>query len=112
MLDSLTRAESIDPGYDHAGPARVRALVLIRAPGWPLGPGDVDAGLQAARSAVAREPAYPPNLLVLGEALAKSGDANAALDAYRRALDAAQAQPDSPERAKWVREAGEGLHHQ
>src|SRR6202011_2662741 len=38
MLESLASAESADPNYDPAGPARVGALVLIRAPGWPLGP--------------------------------------------------------------------------
>ncbi len=39
MLDALAKAESADPLYQDAGPARVRALVLIRAPSWPLGPG-------------------------------------------------------------------------
>ena len=63
MLDALARAESADPDYDEAGPARVRALVLIRAPGWPLGPGDPEAGLAAARRAVTLRPLYPPNLL-------------------------------------------------
>ena len=77
MLGALTRAESADPAYDEAGPARVRALVLIRAPGWPLGPGDVEAGLVAARRAVALKPTYPPNLIALAEALTKNGDAGA-----------------------------------
>ena len=35
MLADLTGAGAGDPDYDEAGPARVRALVLIRAPGWP-----------------------------------------------------------------------------
>src|SRR5262249_47353858 len=68
MLQSLETAESIDPNYDKAGPARVRALVLIRAPGWPVGPGDTDAGLLAARRAVALQPDYPANVLALAEA--------------------------------------------
>lgn len=111
MLDSLTRAESADPNYDEAGPARVRALVLIRAPGWPLGPGDAEAGLAAARRAVALRPSYPPNLLALAEGLAKTGDGSGARDNYARARDAAQALPESAERDEWLREAEQALKH-
>src|SRR5260370_1111029 len=78
MLEAWGRAESADPNYDEAGPARVRALVLIRAPGWPLGPGDAEAGLAAARRAVALQPQYPPNLLAPAEALGKTGDPDGA----------------------------------
>jgi hypothetical protein len=109
MLDALGRAESADPNYDEAGPARVRALVLIRAPGWPLGPGDAEAGLTAARRAVSLRPLYPPNLLALAEALAKTGDGNGARDYYTRARDAALALPAAAERDEWLREAEQGL---
>jgi hypothetical protein len=112
MLDVLTKAESVDAGYDEAGPARVRALVLIRAPGWPLGPGDTDAGLAAARGAVTLRPLYPPNLLALGEALAKTGDAGGARENYARARDAALALPAAAQRDEWLREADEGLKRQ
>jgi len=109
MLDALGRAESADPNYDEAGPARVRALVLIRAPGWPLGPGDAEAGLAAARRAVSLRPLYPPNLLALAEALAKTGDGNGARDYYTRARDAALALPAAADRDEWLREAEQGL---
>jgi hypothetical protein len=109
MLATLSRAESAEPGYDEAGPARVRALVLLRAPGWPLGPGDAEAGLAAAQRAVALRPRYPPNLLALAEALAKTGDASGARDAYTRARDAALALPAADDRAEWLREADQGL---
>jgi hypothetical protein len=109
MLDALARAETADPNYEEAGPARVRALVLIRAPGWPLGPGDADAGLVAARRAVALRPLYPPNLLALAESLAKTGDRNGARENYSRARDAALALPDTPDRDEWLREADQGL---
>jgi hypothetical protein len=108
MLDALGRAESADPNYDDAGPARVRALVLIRAPGWPLGPGDAEAGLAAARRAVSLRPQYPPNLLALAEALAKTGDGNGARDYYTRAHDAALALPAAADRDEWLREAEQG----
>ena len=109
MLGVLTQAESADPNYDEAGPARVRALVLIRAPGWPLGPGDADAGLAAARRAVSLQPQYPPNLLALAEALAKTGDASGARENYQRARDAAQALPAAGDRDEWLNEADQGL---
>jgi hypothetical protein len=111
MLEALAHAESADPNYQDAGPARVRALVLVRAPGWPLGPGDAEAGLVAARRAVALRPQYPPNLLALAEALAKSGDGSAARETYARARDAALAQPAAPDRDDWLRQADQGLQH-
>ena len=109
MLDTLTRAESADPSYDEAGPARVRALVLIRAPGWPLGPGDAELGLAAARRAVVLQPLYPPNLLALAEALAKTGNAAGAAETYARAHEAAQALPESPDRDEWLHAADQGM---
>jgi hypothetical protein len=109
MLDTLGRAESADPNYDQAGPARVRSLVLIRAPGWPLGPGDAEAGLVAARRAVTLQPLYPPNLLALAEASAKTGDKSGARENYARAHDAALALPAAADRDEWLREADQGL---
>jgi hypothetical protein len=109
MLDSLEKAEAADPAHDEAGPARVRALVLVRAPGWPLGPGDAEAGLVAARRAATLRPGYPPNLLALAEALAKIGDSNGARESYERARDVAQALPPTADRDSWLREANEAL---
>lgn len=109
MLQNLGNAENADPNYDKAGPARVRALVLIRAPGWPLGPGDTDAGLVAARRAVALAPDFPPNVLALAEALSKTGDNKSAHENYARARDLAQAAPAGPERNDWLHDADEGL---
>jgi hypothetical protein len=111
MLESLASAEAADPNYDEAGPARVRALVLIRSPGWPLGPGDAEAGLVAARRAVTLQSQYPPNLLALAEALAKTGDAPGARGAYARARDAASALPPSADRNAWLSEADRALQH-
>jgi hypothetical protein len=109
MLDALSGAEAADPAYDQAGPARVKALVLIKAPVWPLGPGDAEAGLAAARRAVALRPDYPPNVLALAEALTKTGDAHGAQESYRRALDLIQALPPSHDRDDWLHEADQAV---
>ena len=111
MLQNLGNADASDPNYDEAGPSRVRALVLIRAPGWPVGPGDSDAGLAAARRAVSLQPDYPPNVLALAEALSKSGDEKGARDSYAHARDLAQALPPGGDRDDWLRDAEDGLQH-
>jgi hypothetical protein len=109
MLDALGGAEAADPAYDQAGPARVKALVLIKAPGWPLGPGDPEAGLAAARRAVALRPDHPPNVLALAEALAKTGDTHGAQESYRHARDLSQAMPPGPDRDDWLHQADQAL---
>jgi hypothetical protein len=107
MVERLRRAAARDPGLDHGGPERVLALVLLRAPGWPLGPGDPESALAEARKASARAPDFPPNPLALAEALASNGDPAGAREAARRGLALAEARaaagdPDAPE---WVEEA-------
>jgi cytochrome c-type biogenesis protein CcmH/NrfG len=109
MLASLARAESADPHYDSAGPARVRALVLTRAPPWPLGPGDPEEGLSAAQRAVALNPEHPPNWLALAEAQAKTGATSEAQASYEHARDVAQALPASRDRDDWLAEAQKAL---
>lgn len=109
MLMDLGSAEDLDPNFDHAGPARVRALVLLRAPAWPLGPGDADSALEWARRAVMLQPQYPPNLLALAETQAKTGDARNAADNYAKARKLAEAMAESADRADWLRQAEAGL---
>jgi len=103
------KVDAADPNYDKAGPARVRSLVLLRAPGWPLGPGDADAGLASARRAVELHPEFPPNQLALGEALAKTGDANGSRQAYERARDEATTYVANEDREGWLHEANQAL---
>jgi hypothetical protein len=110
MVQLLQQANSRDARMDKAGPARVLALVLVRAPGWPLGPGDPDAGLKSARQAVTLFPDYAPNQLALSEALLTAGDEGGARAAATRGLELARAAVASGEEdaASWVRDA-EGL---
>ena len=120
MLASLTKVEAQDPGLDHAGPARLSAIVLLRAPPWPLGPGDVDAAVTAAQRAVKREPTYPPNLIALGQAQAKAVGTAAARATFASAQQAVQAwtgamTSDQPaavaaDRARWQLQVEQGLH--
>jgi hypothetical protein len=90
MVELLQRANGSDARQDHAGPSRVLALVLLRAPGWPLGPGDPEAGLKAARQAVGLFPDYAGNQLALSEALLVAGDAAGSQAAAARALELAR----------------------
>lgn len=76
-LDALPRIEAafLDaaeriPDYEHGAPARALALLYLRAPGWPRGPGDPDKGLVWARKAVEIDPDWPENRATLEEALA------------------------------------------
>jgi hypothetical protein len=107
MVPLLREAARDEPALDEAGPERVLATLLLRAPGWPLGPGDAEEGLALARRAVALRPEHPPNQAVLSEALAKNGEAAAARQAAVRALASARAAAAAgqPDAADWVRQA-------
>jgi len=99
------------PDYERGGPDRALALLLARAPGFPIGPGDADAALERARAAVTRFPDYAPNQAALGEALEGVDRTADALLAWRRAaslaVEAARAgDPDAPE---WARAAETAL---
>jgi hypothetical protein len=109
MLASLAKAESADPGLDHAGPARLTAVVLLRALPWPLGPGDVDAAVVAAQRAVKRDPAYPPNLIALAQAQAKSDGAPQARATFAQAQAVLQTWPVDAERTQWQATVAQGL---
>jgi hypothetical protein len=117
MLASLAKAETLDPALDHAGPARLSAVVLLRAPPWPLGPGDVDSALAAAQRAVTRDPRYPPNLIALGQAQSKADGAPQAHATFNQAQQAVQswkgevnqsAAEIAADRAQWQRAVEQG----
>jgi hypothetical protein len=107
MVRLLRAAAERDPGLDFAGPNRVLAQVLVRAPGWPLGPGDAEAGVESARRAVALAPDHAPNQAALAEALHAAGDEPGAAAAARRAVELARqaVAAGQPEGARWLREA-------
>ena len=111
MMPLLEQVIARAPTLDAAGGHRVMALVLLRAPGWPTGPGDPDAALEHARRADALVPNDAQNLLALGEALAATDRPEDARAAYARAESiarglAAGGHPDAPE---WAAAAARAL---
>ena len=111
MVERLRRAAAADARLDHGGPERVLALVLLRAPAWPVGPGDKEAALEAARSAAARFPDYPPNQTALAEVRAGNGAGPEARAAAGRAGSRARARAAArdPDAADWLKEAQQAL---
>jgi predicted Zn-dependent protease len=110
MAQLLREAATDSPTYDEAGPDRALAILLLRAPGWPLGPGDVEEGLEVARKAVAIRPDFPPNQLALAEALLKNGDRPKGHAAAEKGIELARSGPwaSSPDAPSWIAD-GKGL---
>jgi hypothetical protein len=111
IVDLLRRTIARAPDLDAAGPHRVLALVLLRAPSWPVGPGDPETALAEARAAAQRFPDAPENQLVLGEALVANRARGEARAAYSRALALATSAraAGEPDAGRWVAEARSGL---
>jgi hypothetical protein len=111
MVELLNEVISAAPELDFAGAQRVLALVLVRAPGWPTGPGDPEAGLEFAEAAVAAFPDHPPNQLVLGEALLDNDRRNEAKLVLERGVELARASraAGDPEASDWITQAEEAL---
>jgi hypothetical protein len=107
MAERLRRATAAAAELDHAGPDRVLALLLVRAPGWPLGPGDPEEGLAAARRAATLVPDHAPNQLALAEALLANDQPGPGREAARRALVLAEAagRAGEPDAEDWARQA-------
>jgi hypothetical protein len=107
MVQLLREAAREAPLLDEAGPERVLGLLLVRAPGWPVGPGDAEGAIPHARTAVALRPDYPPNQLALGEVLINNGDKPGGRAALRRAIELAGTDPWSkdPDAPSWIADA-------
>jgi Flp pilus assembly protein TadD len=107
MAQLLREAMVESPLLDEAGPERVLALLLARAPGWPIGPGDSEEALVMARKAVELRPDYPPNQAALGEVLLRGDDKAKGREALLRAIDLAGKPPwvSDPDAPSWVADA-------
>lgn len=113
MVELLHRAIAAAPRLDSAGPHRVLALVLMRAPSWPIGPGDPEEGLAEAKKAAQLYPDAADNQLALAEGLAATGSREGARTAYGKALALATAARDAgdPDAASVMEQARTGLAH-
>jgi len=110
MVEHLRRAAQQDPRLDEGGPDRVLALVLARAPAWPVGPGDAQGAVEAARQAVRLAPDYSPNQLALAEALLVAGQPADGRRAAELAVRLARANAGDPEAEAWAEEGRALLH--
>lgn len=95
IIALLKKADAAAPMMDEAGPVRVLALALVRAPGWPVGPGNPDEALEFAKLAVERFPGHPLNQLALAECLAATGDTEAAKATYQKAAELGRTRADA-----------------
>jgi hypothetical protein len=108
---AFRKAADQDPALDGGAPDRALALLYLRAPGWPTGPGDPERGLEHARKALAIAPEHPLNLMALAEALQATGNTAVSREAYEKAAARARdlmAQGD-PDAGEWVLEAEQAL---
>jgi hypothetical protein len=111
MTPLLEQVIARAPTLDAAGGHRVMALVLLRAPGWPTGPGDPDAALEHARTADALAPDDAQNLLALAEALSATDHPEEARKTYARAESIARARAAAghPDASDWADTAARAL---
>lgn len=108
---AFQKAADQEPALDGGAPDRALALLYLRAPGWPTGPGDPERGLEHARKALAIAPEHPLNLMALAEALQATDSAAASRDTWEQAAARARdlvAQGD-PDAGEWVHEAEHAL---
>lgn len=85
-LVALLKIAGKQPQIDEGGPLRVLGLLYVKAPGWPVGPGDLDLGLDLLKKATESYPEHPLNHLFYAEALIADGkkeQARAELDRTR-----------------------------
>jgi hypothetical protein len=107
MAQLLREVAKEDPLYDEAGAERVLGLLLVRAPGWPVGPGDSEEALVHVRKAVELRPDYPPNQIALGEVLLRNDEKAKGVAALRKGIELAgePAWTSDPDAAGWLADA-------
>ena len=118
VIDALPKVVSLlksaierAPRMTNAGPHRVLALVYMRAPGWPTGPGDIDLGYEQARLAVQLDAGYSPNQMALGEAHRELDEIDKSRAAYAEAerLAIEGVEQNVPDSQDWLDQARRAL---
>jgi hypothetical protein len=72
-LVKLLKVAGQQPQIDDGGPLRVLGYLYVKAPPWPVGPGDLDLGLDLLKKASESYPEHPLNHLFYAEALIADG---------------------------------------
>lgn len=106
MEENGRRAVTIDESYDDAGPLRFMGMLLVQAPAWPHGIGDVEEGVELLQRAVEISD-YPLNRFFLGQALISNGEQSEACEALSATLDAPVEGRWANTRERWRPEAVE-----
>ena len=76
MEREFKTADSLDPQFDHAGPARCLGLLYRDAPGWPTSIGSTRKARSYLEQAVKLAPDFPENHLNLAESDLQWHDSN------------------------------------
>jgi hypothetical protein len=84
-LVALLKIAGKQPQLDDGGPLRVLGLLYVKAPGWPIGPGDLDLGLDLLKKASDQYPEHPLNHLFYAEALIAADEKPQARNELERA---------------------------
>jgi len=104
-LVALLKIAGKQPQIDDGGPLRVLGLLYVKAPGWPVGPGDLDLGLDLLKKAAETYPEHPLNHLFYAEALIADGKKEQARAELERTRALATPQRFGDWSARWHDEA-------
>ena len=74
MADEFTRASSLDPHTDYAGPDRSLGMLYRDAPGWPTSIGNKKKAREHLERAAQLHPEFPDNQLALLESFEQWAD--------------------------------------
>ncbi len=104
-LVKLLKTAGQQPQIDDGGPWRVLGLLYVKAPAWPVGPGDLDLGLDLLKKAADSYPEHPLNHLFYAEALIADGQKEPARAELERTRSLATPQRFGDWAARWQDEA-------
>ncbi len=93
-----------EPSEDQGGPLRVLGMLYLRAPAWPVGPGDPEEALPLLADAVKRFPSHPQNHLFYAMALAENGEREKALGELAVAAGLAHPELWGESAGRWLAE--------